>query len=160
MVYDDIDRHIEKAGTIERAATPIGMYLAWSVNLSLVSAELLAAAGRDALRLQVREITGAELLIKVCRGRLESSHFSQIGQHFTASHYAEYLADYARIFGVAADAIYAVENTWDHYDRIAPVLTRRHLGEPPSRGDADRGDADRGHGRWWRWATQLRNKMH
>jgi hypothetical protein len=130
IVYDDIDRHIAAAGSIDRAATPIGMYLAWCVNLSLVSDELAAAAGRELLRVQIREITGAELLIRVCRGRLDSTHLSSVGQDFTARRYEEYLAAYATTFGVEPRAIYSVENTWDHYDRIAPLLTRWHLGEP------------------------------
>ena len=132
MTYDDIDAHYALAGSIERAATPLGMYLAWCVNLALVSDELRTAAGRELLRVQIREITGAELLIKVCHGRLEARHLNAAGQDFTARSYREYLAAYATTFGVAVDAIYTVEDTWDHYDRIAPWLTRWHLGEPPT----------------------------
>ena len=142
-VYDDIDAHYAHAGSIERAATPLGMYLAWCVNLSLVSDELRAAAGRELLRVQIREITGAELLIKACHGRITSQHLNAAGQDFTMRRYREYLAAYATTFGVAADAIYSVEDTWDHYDRIAPQLTRWHLGEPP---------AEKRH--WWQWFTR------
>jgi hypothetical protein len=141
IVYDDIDRHIARAGSIERAATPIGVYLAWCVNLSLVSDDLLLDAGREALRVRLREITGSELLIKACHGRLTSDHLSIQGRDFTTRRYPGYLAAYARTFGVAADGIYEVADSWDNYDRVAAILTRWHLGDPPARTNQGR--------RWW-----------
>ena len=144
LLYDDIDRHVALAGGIDRAATPIGMYLAWCVNLSLVSEELLATADREVLRVKLREITGAELLIKGCHGRLSSEHLTPAGRDFTTRRYPEYLAEYARTFAVAPDEIYGVANTWDNYDRVAPRLTRWLLGDPP-----DRSHDAHERRRWW-----------
>ncbi len=42
MIIDDIDLHIEEAGSIDRAALVPGMYLAWCVNLQLVAPKLEA----------------------------------------------------------------------------------------------------------------------
>ena len=38
MIIDDIDLHIDAAGSIDRAALVPGMYFAWCVNLQLVAA--------------------------------------------------------------------------------------------------------------------------
>ena len=110
MIYDDLDRHLPVAGAIERAAVPLGMYLAWCVNLQLTGRTLEDEAGSMLLRLRYREKTGSELLLAVCGGVLD-----------------------------AVD----VEDDWDHYDRLAPLLTRRYLGE-------GRGTDRRGR-RWWKF---------
>ena len=40
MVFDSLEEHLAEAGGIERAAIPIGMYLAWCVNLQLTGSAL------------------------------------------------------------------------------------------------------------------------
>ena len=137
MVYDDLDRHLAAAGSIERAAVPMGMFLAWCVNLNLISSDLLDAAEESILRLRYREITGSELLLRGCGGTLDSRWFSEAGVAFCDRYYARYLDDYREVFG---DAIYDVKDDWAHYDRLAPLLTEHLFGRKKARGKA-----------WWQF---------
>lgn len=129
MTYDDLDQHLPAAGSIERAAIPMGMYLAWCVNLNLVSVELMERAEQAVLRVRYREITGSELLVAGCGGALDSRWFNPAGIAFCDRYYERYLDDYRGVFG---NAIYAVSDDWDHYDRLAPVLTEHLYGGKPS----------------------------
>jgi len=139
MIYDALDHHLAAAGSIERAAVPMGMYLAWCANLQLVSARLAQDAEQLLLRVRFREVTGSELLVAGCAGELHSRWLSEGGQRFTDEYYPRYLGDFAAVFG--AD-IYAVKDDWDHYDRIAAVLTRHYMHGVNEPG---------GGGKWWKF---------
>ena len=69
MIYDDLDRHIAEAGSIEKAAVPLGMYLAWCVNLQLVGECLHVESERALLRVRYREMRGSDLLVSACGGK-------------------------------------------------------------------------------------------
>lgn len=129
MIYDDLDRHLPAAGSIERAAVPMGMYLAWSVNLQLISDEFSQLAQARILRVRYREITGSELLVADCGGALDSRWFNAAGVAFCERYYPSYMDDYRHVFG---DAIYGVSDDWDHYDRLAGLLTERLYGHRPA----------------------------
>ena len=47
MLIDSIDNHLAEAKEFDRAAVPMGMYLAWCVNLGLVSEEVLREQSPD-----------------------------------------------------------------------------------------------------------------
>jgi hypothetical protein len=139
MVYDDLDRHLPEAGSIERAAVPIGMYLAWCANLQLVSRRLVEEAEQLLLRVRYREVTGSELLVAGCAGELHSRWLSEDGQRFTDEYYPQYLADFASVFG---GDVYDVKDDWAHYDKIAAVLTKAYM----------HGVGRHGQGRkWWKF---------
>jgi len=139
MIYDALDKHLAAAGSIERAAVPMGMYLAWCANLQLVSSRLAQDAEQLLLRVRFREVTGSELLVAGCAGELHSRWLSEAGRRFTDQYYPNYLADFAVVFG--AD-IYAVQDDWDHYDRIAAVLTKRYMHGVDESGRS---------GKWWKF---------
>jgi hypothetical protein len=119
MLIDDIDLHIEAAGSIDRAALVPGMYLAWCVNLQLVAPKLEASFGREALRLRYRELTPAAFFLKVAHGRLTEDLLSEQGSAFAAHHYARYRSD-------CAAALYDAKDDWGTYDSIAPALTKAY----------------------------------
>lgn len=120
--FDDLGRHLAAAGSIDRAAVPLGMYLAWCANHQLLSPALQDHAGTLVLRVRFREVTGSELLVAGCGGCLGAEHLDAEGRAFTEAYYGRYLDDFRSIFG--ADP-YGVRDDWDHYDRIAPLLTRQ-----------------------------------
>ncbi len=128
-IYDDIDRHMAVAGSFERAGVPPGFFLAWLANLQLVSAGFQRTAESDLTRLRLRDLTPGEFFIKNCHGRLTAAALNERGQQFTESYYADrYMSDLAEVFGKASGddpALYDITDDWDHYDRIAPVITRR-----------------------------------
>ena len=142
MVYDDLDRHLAEAGSIERAAVPMGMYLAWCANLQLVSGRLVDEAERLLLRVRYREVTGSELLLAGCGGQLHSRWLSEDGQRFTDAYYSRYLADFAAVFG---GDVYGVKDDWAHYDEIAAVLTRHYMHGTGRQG------ATGGARKWWKF---------
>jgi len=147
MTYDDLGRHLDAARTFDRAAVPLGIYVAWCANLQLLSREFADAHAGLVVRVRFREITGAELLVAGCAGSLDAAHLNDEGRRFTATYIQEYLDDFRATFG--GDP-YDVRDDWDSYDRIAPVLTRKLMNL--RHGEADRStpvlcSTDQ---RWWR----------
>jgi hypothetical protein len=123
-VIDDIDHHIGAAGSIERAALVPGMYLAWCVNLQLVSMDYSHESERDMLRLRYRELMPAAFFIKTTGGRLLAAQLSERGQLFAAHHYARYRAE---VVDAAERApLYGANDDWNTYDAIAPALTKAY----------------------------------
>lgn len=148
MIYDDIGRHLEAAGSFDRAAVPLGMYVAWCANLQLLSREFADAHAALVMRVRFREITGAELLVAGGAGVLEDRQLNEEGRRFTAAWLPGYLDDFRSVFGGSP---YDVKDDWDHYDRIAPLLTRRLMdarqGAAAGKPAAVPGTTDQ---RWWR----------
>lgn len=140
MLYDHVDRHLAEAGSIERAAVPLGMYLAWCANLQLVSHQLVDEAERLLLRVRYREVTGSELLISGCAGALDGIWLNDEGRRFTDGYYGRYLEDFAVVFG---EDVYSVKDDWGNYDRIAVLLTRRYMENRRPESSKRR--------RWWRF---------
>jgi hypothetical protein len=128
-IYDDIDHHMAAAGSIERAAVPLGFFVAWLVNLQLISTDLQRRAGDDLVRLRMRDLTPGHFFIKHCHGRFGSADLNERGQHFVDSYYQHsYLSDFAEALKLPrrdTSAIYRIDDDWAHYDQLAPLLTRR-----------------------------------
>ena len=136
MIYDNLDNHLTEAGSIEKAAVPMGMYLAWCVNLQLVGGQLHIEHERALLRVRYREMRGSELLVSACGGTLRSEYLNDGGRAFADRYYAKYLDDFRDLFEVSP---YEVEDDWPHYDKIATVLTERYMNQ-----GADKGT-------WWKF---------
>jgi hypothetical protein len=144
MIYDDLSRHMPAAGAIDQAAVPMGMFLAWCVNLNLISDQLMEQAEQGVLRVRYREITGSELLVGGCAGVLDACWLNPAGTEFCDRYYARYLDDYRMVFG---DDVYQVTDDWAHYDQLAPLLTERLYGPRPQRRERLKEKA------WWKfWA--------
>ena len=137
MTYDEVGTHLREAGSIDRAAAPLGIYLAWCVNHGLISKELMNLKSPNTVAVKLREITGSQLLVAGCGGILESRWFNNQGNHFCSLYYPRYIPDFKSVFG--AD-IYDVKDDWSSYDLIAPLLTK-HL--------YDR-NFDSSRKRWWK----------
>lgn len=145
MSYDSLDNHLPEAGSIERAAVPAGMYVAWCANLGLLSQAFEEAHHALVMRVRYREIKGSELLVAGCGGDLREEHLSNAGREFTDRYYSRYLEDFAGLF---AGEIYGVEDSWPNYDEVARLLTREYMGPVVAKGQAGNG----AHGeekRWW-----------
>ena len=134
---DDIDAHIEAAGSLDRAAHVPGMYLAWCVNLQLISAQFDAAHEREILRVRYRELSPAAFFLKATGGHLTADMLSEQGCAFTAHYYATYRAE-------TAATLYAAEDDWDTYASIAPALTKAYYAFLDIGGRRNRADRH-----WW-----------
>lgn len=137
MIYDDLDNHMAEAGSIEKAAVPMGMYLAWCVNLQLVGERLHLQNEQALLRVRYREMRGSDLLVSACGGTLRSTDLNDAGRTFTDRYYASYLEDFRDVFGSSP---YEVQDDWPHYDKIAPLLTERYMRTRRAKGKS-----------WWKF---------
>ncbi len=145
MIYDSLAHHLPAAGSIDRAAVPLGMFVAFCANLGLVSASFAQRHETLLLRLRYREITGSELLTAGCGGELQRDMLSEAGQAFADRYLDRYMEDFRSVFG---NDVYAVADSWQQYDRIAPVLMRELHGADPAR-KRRAGSTDSREKRWW-----------
>jgi hypothetical protein len=144
VIHDDVANHLAAAGSYERAAVPLGMYLAWCVNLGLVSDQLTARADSLVLRLRYREITGSELVVAGCDGVLSDEWLNEDGRAFTRDYFPGYYDEFREEFG--SDP-YGVRDDWVHYDRMARRLTRHLMAR---RAGGRGGQATGRKRRWWK----------
>jgi len=149
-ILDDLEAHLEAAGSLERAAVPLGMYLAWCANLQLVSGQFQVAHEGVILRLRYRELTPAEFFTATTGGTLALDALSPGGQAFSQAYYPDFPADLRRLFG--SDP-YSVQDDWPHYDQIAAVLTRHYMAWK----DRGRTRASGRRGWWRRWRDRHRS---
>lgn len=123
QVIDDIDVHIGRAGSIDRAALVPGVFFAWCANLSLIAADVAREFDRELLRLRMRDLKPGEFFIKVTGGRLSADLLNERGRLFAADHYADYPEELAAALGVDIDRVYDAADSWDTYDAVARPLT-------------------------------------
>lgn len=124
-IIDELRAHIEAAGAPDRAVMHIGVFLAWCVNHDLISVDLGSRHPDLLIKVKIREINGSDLLVKVAAGQLSEGLLSEAGRKFAKRYYQEYLQDYAEALGLDLAQAYEVEDAWDAYDKVAPILTRR-----------------------------------
>ncbi len=127
MPYDTLDNHLKDSSDIGRAVVPMGMLLAWCVNLGLISREFEQANERAVLRVRMQEIPGSELLI-ASGGDLQRDLFSEAGQRFLDGYYPRYLEEFCSVFNVSMGEQYGVRESWDNYAKLAQHLTRVYMG--------------------------------
>ena len=127
VIYDSIDAHLKLAGEFDKAAIPMGMYLAWALNLGLLRPELVQKHQQLVTRVRMQDAKGSELLITL-GGDLNETLFSERGNRFAGSYYPRYMNDFTSVFDREP---YSVEETWANYDKIARLLTKELLGDIP-----------------------------
>ncbi len=127
VIYDSIDEHLKLTGEFDKAAIPMGMYLAWALNLGLLRQELVREHQQLITRVRMQDAKGSELLMAL-GGNLDETLFSERGNRFAGNYYPRYMIDYALVFGRDP---YLVEDTWSNYDKIAKLLTKELLGDIP-----------------------------
>jgi hypothetical protein len=111
----------------ENGGTHIGMYLAWIIQRDLGSAVLRKYA-RDSLPLlHQRKITGRKLLFTQLDEKFLGSLLTKVGKDFTRDYYETncYIDDYEAVLGGALPTLYHVEDSWDNYDKLAPIIDER-----------------------------------
>lgn len=111
----------------EGGATHIGMFMAWAIERGLVG-ELHKQESAAALTsLRNHSITGAEFLLEECDGKFTNEDLDDTGNAFAVEYYeAKYVDDYVQVFDDEnLETIYHIEDTWENYERLKPVLDRR-----------------------------------
>ena len=150
MAYDraDHDYSTEKEPLPKgHAATHIGIFLAWAILNGLEndyhrqrSADLLG-------RVRRREITGRQFFEAACQEKFAEKDLNPDGNEFAEYYYCDssgergpYFADYKKSLTAGLPSFWHVADTWENYDKMAPVITRRYAEwkNPPRK-------------RWWQF---------
>jgi hypothetical protein len=129
------------------AATHIGMFLAWAALNHLIndfheqhSAEFLS-------KLRSRQITGRQFFEAVCKEQFAEKDLNVEGNGFAEHYYRNpagekgpYFDDYRGVLAKGLPSFWHVADTWQNFDRIAPVISKRfeQWKNPPKK-------------RWWQF---------
>ncbi|MGB4812195.1 MAG: hypothetical protein WBP13_06900 [Methylophilaceae bacterium] len=122
--------------------THIGMFLAWVIEHQLVGDMHLKDSKVALKKLLAREITGRDFLVSECDEKFWDEDLNAQGLAFTKDYYVgdtafadqhnDYLKDYCDLFNAHAEAngfkyesTYHIENTWDNYDKLKPIIDQR-----------------------------------
>jgi hypothetical protein len=131
--YDDwrwhVEGHFPKDQPPEQGYVHIGVFVTWLLDFGFVDPDWVARAGAEQAVTAVAERRGTPGTLRdVTEGRLVSDMLTPEGRAFTGAYYAPeygYARDWRGVFGRRADR-YDVPDAWETYDRIAPLLDRRH----------------------------------
>jgi hypothetical protein len=120
----------------EAGATHIAMFVAWAMLNGLAgpihTEDFPALLGR----LHNRELTPGTWFIEACDEKFTDEDLNEEGNAFAQSYYANedglrtgvssFLDDYTEAFPDFQDS-YRVPDTWETYERIAPIISRRFI---------------------------------
>ncbi|MDH5765373.1 MAG: hypothetical protein OEZ38_05085 [Gammaproteobacteria bacterium] len=133
MSYDRAEWHYEgdypEDLPSENGGTHIGMFLAWIIinNLEGKVHQLTSQESLEAVR--NKTITGREFLVKECEDRLMKDDMNEQANAFTRFYYESdvYFSDYASTLAKGLPSLYHVEDTWENYERLEPVIMQRFI---------------------------------
>lgn len=135
MSYDKIEWHSEgedfpKKANPEDGGTHIGMFLTWIIQNDLIGKLYLELAQESINKVKRREMKGRDFLIEECDSTFYNEVLNDEGNEFVKYYYEDdgdenYFGDYAKVFS-EYDNIYEVENSWENYDKIKPVIEMRY----------------------------------
>jgi hypothetical protein len=133
MKYDDATWHY--GGNFpadlprEAGATHSGMFLAWALLSGLAGTLHLRDLPESIPALQRREITPGAFLISVCDGKFVDEDLNEEGNLFAAAYFdlkkGKYISDYEATLAVGLPGAYHVQDTWENFDRLKPILDSR-----------------------------------
>jgi hypothetical protein len=135
MAYDRADWHY--GGNYpadlppENGGTHIGMFLAWAI-LNGLESQMHREDSSEALgAVRARRMTGREFLVGQCDEKFTTNDLNEEGNAFAGWYYGSgeaagaFLGDYEAAVGGSLPTLYHVADTWENYDRLAPVISRR-----------------------------------
>jgi hypothetical protein len=136
MAYDRADWHYggdyPKDLPPENGGTHIGMFLAWAIMNGLEGAFHGKESSVSLAAVRARQMTGRQFLFQECDEKFWEEDLNDEGNAFAKDYYDSsnapgfrYDEDYDRIFGAGLPTLYHLEDTWHHYDKIAPVISQR-----------------------------------
>ena len=133
MKYDDASWHYggDFPNDLDDIAgcTHIGMYVVWCL-LNGMAGELFVEEIPESLdELKNREVTPGVWFSENCDEKFTDEDLNDQGNEFTEEYYNSeeppYIEDYLGIFGEGLASLYHVPDTWESFDRLAPVLSKQ-----------------------------------
>ena len=133
MKYDDASWHyggeFPKELPPEAGATHIGMFVSWCVLNGLVGQLHLDEFPGYVESLKSRSLTPGAFLIQACDEKFTDEDLSDEGNAFARIYFdtqkGQYLADYEKTLAIPDKSLYHVADTWENFDKLAPVISRR-----------------------------------
>lgn len=131
MAYDRADWHYggdyPQDLPAENGGTHIGMFLAWAATAGLIGEFHIEESAEDLGRLRSREVTGCQFLFSACDEKFWEEDLNEEGNAFAKDYYATdlYFGDYTDALGARYASLYHVEDTWENFDRLRPILDQR-----------------------------------
>lgn len=139
MAIDRMDWHyggdFPKGLPEENGGTHIGIYLAWIINNGLEGDFHKEESAEELEKVRKREMTGRDFLQKMCDEKFWDEDLSDEGYDFTLYYYSNeegyveggYISDYEKaLVNGKCQTVYHVQDTWDSYDAMAPIISRRY----------------------------------
>ena len=134
--YDRIDWHyggdFPKNLPPENGGTHIGMFLTWIIESDLIG-DLHREESQELLQKVLnRQITGRDFLIEACDEKFWEEDLNEEGNEFTKYYFdsddgdLNYVNDYSQILGDDLESLYEVEDSWENYDKLKPILDSRY----------------------------------
>ena len=112
-----------------------GIFLTWIINNNLHGEIHRNEISNEAIsKILSRQITGGEFFSDNCHGVIIKEDFNKEGYDF-ACDYLDltgpdqvylYLYDYNDVFSPDPGLCYEIEDTWENYDKIKPILDQRY----------------------------------
>jgi len=137
--YDDASWHyggdFPKDLPPEAGGTHIGMFVCWALLNELTGAIHIEDFPEGLSALQARSLSPGAWFLSYCDEKFTDEDLNLVGNGFAADYYVydkkrvkagepSYLADYEALF-CQTDDLYFVSDTWQNFEKLAPVLNRR-----------------------------------
>lgn len=132
MKYDDASWHSDGDFPADLApeagATHIGMYVAWLLLQGMAGEELVDDMKDELHALTQRTMTPGQFLL-VRDGKFLDDMVNDEANAFTLEYYQAddclYPDDYIELLADDLPSIYHAADTWENFDRLAPVIAQR-----------------------------------
>ncbi len=131
--YDDASWHyggdFPKELPNEAGATHSGMFLAWAIMNGMAGEILENDASGLLANLKNRKLTPGQYLIKACDEKFIDIDLNEEGNAFAREYFdfenGAYASDYEKTLAQKLPTLYHVPDSWETYDKLAPVITSR-----------------------------------
>jgi hypothetical protein len=114
------------------AATHIGIFLSWAALNGLINEFHEQRSAEPLKKLRGREITGRQFFEAACKEQFAEKDLNVEGNAFVEHYYKNqsgergpYFTDYKKVLAARLPSFWHVADTWQNYDRMAPVISRR-----------------------------------
>ena len=105
------------------------MFVAWALLAGLAGKIHAEDCPQHLEALQSRSMTPGQFFLETCDGKFTDEDLNDEGNAFAQAYFdfeqGQYLADYDRVLAHGLPSQYHVEDTWENFDRLRPLLSKR-----------------------------------
>ena len=116
----------------EHSGTHIGIFFAWIIMNHLESDFHKEESSELLEKVRSRRMTGREFVFAACGERLTDEDMNEEGNAFARYYYESkddahsYLIDYSDSQEDDLPTLYHVEDNWDNFDKVSPLIDRQY----------------------------------